>query len=491
MHERAKMYVGKEPVPINHSVSSTIAIMLEVIGEVLLYAVAFILLIGILVFVHELGHFLAARWTGMRANVFAIGMGPRLFGWNKRNGFTFGNLPEDFELGDDTDYRIAAFPIGGYVKISGMVDESMDTEYAHTAPQPYEFRSKNAWQKAFVISAGVIMNILLAIVVFAGLNWLAPKELQATSKVGPLPTDSIGAAFDAGLREGDSIVNINGRRIATFDEIDRIIYNDSADSDITLNVIRNGEPKQFHISRARIIGFSNNNRASTIPVPAYTSVKVNGIAEGMPAEAAGFQPNDSVIAVDGQPIRASFQFSSYLSFRKNQEVVVTIGRGNQVIEKRVKSDTSGKIGVILGTTYNGPIQVRKMGFGESFGEAISQVQNVVGNIFGMIGKLFSGQARLKDSVGGPVAIADFAKEAFTLGVDKFLYLLALLSISLAVMNILPVPALDGGHLVFIIIEAIIRREVPLKVRMIFQQAGFVLLLIFMAYVIFNDIAKRI
>ncbi|MBL7989010.1 MAG: RIP metalloprotease RseP [Chlorobi bacterium] len=465
--------------------------MLQVIGEVLIYAVAFILLIGILVFVHELGHFLAARWTGMRANVFAIGMGPRLFGWNKRNGFTFGKLPEDFELGDDTDYRIAAFPIGGYVKISGMVDESMDTDYAKTEPQPYEFRSKNAWQKAFVISAGVIMNILLAIVVFGGLNWLAPKELQATSKVGPLPTDSTGVAFDAGLRPGDSIVAVNGRKIATFDEIDRIIYNDSADSDITLSVNRNGAPQQFTIRRLDIRPFSNDNRTSIIPIPAYTSVKINGIAEGMPAAAAGFQPNDSVIAVDGQPIHASFQFSSYLSLHKNQEVTVTIGRGTEVIEKQVKSDTGGKIGVILGTTYDGPKQIRTMGFGQAFGQSISQVQNVVGGIFGMIGKLFSGQARLKDSVGGPVAIADFAKEAFTLGIDKFLYLLALLSISLAVMNILPVPALDGGHLVFIIVEAIIRREVPLKVRMAFQQAGFVLLLIFMAYVIFNDIARRI
>ena len=463
--------------------------MLEVIGDVLLYAVAFILLIGILVFVHELGHFLVARWTGMRANIFAIGMGPRLFGWNKRNGFTFGKLPEDFELGDDTDYRIAAFPIGGYVKISGMVDESMDTEYTTTAPQPYEFRSKNAWQKAFVISAGVLMNILLAILVFAGLNWLSPKELKATSTVGPL--EPTGAAFESGLRQGDSILTINGRAIATFDDIDRIIYNDSAEKDITLNVLRDGQPKQFTIRRMEIAPFSNDNRISIIPLPAYTSVKVNGTAEGMPAAAAGFQPNDSIIAVDGQPVQASFQFSSYLSLHKNQEVTVTIGRGTEVIEKRVKSDTGGKIGVILGTAYNGPIRIREMGFGESFGESISQVQNVVGGIFGMIGKLFSGQARLKDSVGGPVAIADFAKEAFTLGMDKFLYLLGLLSISLAVMNILPVPALDGGHLVFIIVEAIIRREVPVKVRMVFQQAGFVLLLIFMAYVIFNDIARRI
>ena len=132
---------------------------------------AFIILIGVLVFIHELGHFLAARWTGMRAEVFAVGMGPRILGYNKHTGFTFGKLDEGIDLGDHTDYRISAFPIGGYVKIAGMVDESMDTKFAQEPPKPWEFRSKNTLQKAFVISAGVIMNFLLAVIVLAGLNF--------------------------------------------------------------------------------------------------------------------------------------------------------------------------------------------------------------------------------------------------------------------------------------------------------------------------------
>ncbi|MBP9212832.1 MAG: site-2 protease family protein, partial [Bacteroidetes bacterium] len=122
----------------------------------------FLITIGILVFVHELGHFLAAIACGMRAEVFAIGMGNRVFGWNKVTGFTFGKLKEDLELNDHTDYRVSAFPIGGYVKISGMIDESLDTELAASEPKPWEYRSKPVWQRMIVISAGVIMNILLA-----------------------------------------------------------------------------------------------------------------------------------------------------------------------------------------------------------------------------------------------------------------------------------------------------------------------------------------
>ena len=145
--------------------------------------IAFIIVIGVLVFVHELGHFLAAKWTGMRADVFAIGMGPRVFGWNRKLGFTFGKVPADLDLHGGTDYRLCALPIGGYVKILGMVDESMDTDFAGLPPQPYEFRSKKNWQKAFVLSAGVIMNFILAILVF----WLLPlfygHEEMATTRV--------------------------------------------------------------------------------------------------------------------------------------------------------------------------------------------------------------------------------------------------------------------------------------------------------------------
>ena len=143
----------------------------------------FLIVIGVLVFIHEFGHFIAARLTGMRAEVFALGIGYRLFGYNKINGFTFGKLSDEVELGDNTDYRICAFPIGGYVKVAGMIDESMDKEFLSKEPMPYEYRAKPVWKRMIVITAGVIMNFLLAFLIFYFLTLIKGKTVTDTTKI--------------------------------------------------------------------------------------------------------------------------------------------------------------------------------------------------------------------------------------------------------------------------------------------------------------------
>ncbi|HBB25401.1 MAG TPA: RIP metalloprotease RseP, partial [Bacteroidetes bacterium] len=170
--------------------------------------VSFLIVIGVLVFVHELGHFLAAIWTGMRADVFALGMGPRVLGWNRLTGFTFGKLPDDLELGEHTDYRLCAFPIGGYVKIIGMIDESFDTGFTDRAPEPYEFRSKGALAKTLVLSAGVLMNFLLAIGVFASLTLWFGHEEMATTRIGWV--DPASPLARSGVVAGDRVLAIDG-----------------------------------------------------------------------------------------------------------------------------------------------------------------------------------------------------------------------------------------------------------------------------------------
>lgn len=155
------------------------------------YIIYFAITIGILVFVHEFGHFAAAKLTGMRADIFAIGFGKRLFGWNKKSRFTFGELPKDFDGQGNTDYRLCLLPLGGYVKIAGMVDESFDTDFADKEPQPYEFRAKSTWKKLIVITAGVIMNLLLALIIFGVLiisreNRLLPPQKLVTFNRGAL-----------------------------------------------------------------------------------------------------------------------------------------------------------------------------------------------------------------------------------------------------------------------------------------------------------------
>ncbi len=160
----------------------------------------FLIVIGILVFIHEFGHFIAARLTGMRAEVFALGIGYRLFGYNKINGFTFGKLNEEVELGDNTDYRICAFPIGGYVKVAGMIDESMDKEFINKEPMPWEYRAKPVWKRMIVITAGVIMNFLLAFLIFYFLTLAKGKHIMDTTTIGYISQNSPSNEFGSANR---------------------------------------------------------------------------------------------------------------------------------------------------------------------------------------------------------------------------------------------------------------------------------------------------
>ncbi|RPI67168.1 MAG: RIP metalloprotease RseP, partial [Ignavibacteriae bacterium] len=200
---------------------------------------SFLLVIGVLVFVHELGHFLAAKWTGMRADVFALGMGPRVLGWNKFTGFTFGKLPADLDLGAETDYRLCAFPIGGYVKILGMIDESFDTSFTEREPQPWEFRAKKNWQKAIVLVAGVVMNILLAIAVFWALPLAFGREDMATTTIGWVEPGTV--AFSSGLERGDRIVSIDGKPVNAWSDVTMALGLDDQTGTRTIDVSRNGE----------------------------------------------------------------------------------------------------------------------------------------------------------------------------------------------------------------------------------------------------------
>lgn len=457
--------------------------MLDILQAIL----AFVVLIAILVFIHELGHFLAARWCGMQADVFAIGMGPRLFGWNKKNGFTFGKVPDDLDLNGGTDYRVAAFPIGGYVKIAGMVDESMDTEFANRKPEPWEFRSKSTLQKAFVISAGVIMNVILALIVFTGINFFVPKDLKLTQKIGPVPHDSQG--YSAGFRTGDKILKVGDQPIVTFEDISRQVYQEQAEVDpLHFTIERNGTVQTIDVPQSEVPQ-PGTPEFPLIPYADQEAIGITSVQSDKPAEEAGFEPDDIIRTIDGIPILSREQIQEYITHHKGQELTIEVERNKQLLTKKVVPNDDGIIGVGLGSIYEGPTKPETYGLGKSFTTAVSQSTGVVKNIVNLIGALFTGKAKLKDSVGGPLAIASYAKQSASQGLPSYLMLLGILSVTLAVMNILPIPALDGGHLVFIIIEGIIRREVPLKVRMAIQQAGVVLLLIFMAFVLYNDFSK--
>ena len=252
------------------------------------YVIYFAITIGILVFVHEFGHFAAAKLCGMRADVFAIGFGKRLFGWNKINRFTFGELPKDYDGQGNTDYRLCLLPLGGYVKISGMVDESMDVDFADKEPQPYEFRAKPAWMKAIVITAGVFMNLLLSLLIFWGVNFFQSKQITKTTTIGYVLPES--AADSIGFNSGDKIIAVNGETVDNWEELTSELFINTLGQDLNIKVLRNGQSISLFVPRSMI----PEEASERFLLPEGLSrPTINAVIENSPASKAGILAGDT------------------------------------------------------------------------------------------------------------------------------------------------------------------------------------------------------
>jgi regulator of sigma E protease len=442
----------------------------------------FVIVIGVLVFIHEFGHFIAAKACGMRADVFAIGMGYRLFGYNKVNGFSFWKLDESIELGDHTDYRVAAFPIGGYVKITGMVDESMDTEFINSEPQPWEFRSKPVWQRMIVICAGVVMNVVLAGFIFWSIAYLQGDRYMQTTEIGYVVPHS--AAEQSGLHQGDKIVSVNGRQVDYWEAILQSMYLDNLGKDLTITVDRAGRRSEITVPRASIPDIQD---ASFGIIPTQTEAVISEVMKGKPAEQAGFRKNDVIIALNGEHVFNEQEVIKVIKANPSVPVAAMWKRGADTLRATVTPTKDGLIGIGIGSRYNGPWLTVRYGFLESFPKGMKETGRMVVLHVQFFWQLITGRQSFAKSVGGPVKIAQMATRTAEVGLLNFLGFMGLLSVSLAVLNILPLPALDGGHFLLLVIEAVFRRPVPPKVQMVIQQIGVVLLMALMAFVLFNDI----
>jgi len=446
------------------------------------YVIYFAITIGILVFVHEFGHFAAAKLCGMRADVFAIGFGKRLFGYNKIKGFTFGELPKDFDGQGYTDYRLCILPLGGYVKIAGMVDESMDVDFSSKEPQPYEFRSKPVWMKIIVITAGVLMNLLLAWMIFWGKNFLQEKQTTRTTSIGYVipgsPADSIG--FTA----GDKILAVNGKTVSSWEELNEELFINTIGHDLSVKIERNGKEEYISFWRSRI----PEETADRFLIPEGLSRPViNEVVKNSPAEKAGVLAEDIFLEINNDPVYTSSEVTQLIQKNKGKEINVLLTRKTDTLNIAVTPGADGIIGVAIGHRFTGKIEYESQGFFESFYYGWLDIVKMTDLTFSMLGKVIGGDVEFGKAFGGPVKIAQFAARSADTGLVSFLYFLALLSLSLAIINILPFPVLDGGHLIIIIIEGIIKREIPVKVKIAIQNTGFVLLLLLMAFIIYNDI----
>ena len=459
--------------------------------------------LGILVTVHELGHFLAARLFKMRVDAFSIGFPPNIV---------------DKQVGA-TRYRLGAVPLGGYVKIAGMVDESLDAEGLESEPAPDEYRSKPVWQRMVVISAGVVFNLILAALLYAALAFTYGVPYTPAENVRlEVAEGSIAAGI--GLETGDRVVAVNGDPVERWEQV--FTPGSLAADPFQLTVDRDGRRVELTGPGDLLTQFSRRQRALEAagePTSLYSILGADirlpaviaATSPGSAAEEAGIQAGDRVLAIGGEPVDSWTRLTELVVGTEGRPVAVRWARpdsvtggaapeGARVVERRgsatvyeaaIAPRPSGD-GYLLGVQPDASSvgqRVDRVGAGQAVVAGVDRTASITGATFAFIGKLVTGRESVRENVGGPLIIAKQSKEAADRGLRSFWEFVAYLSIALAVFNVLPIPALDGGHLVFLAYEAVARREPSLKVRMVVQQVGVALILALMVFVIFNDAVR--
>ncbi len=430
----------------------------------------FIAAIFILVTVHELGHFLAAKFFNMRVDRFSIGFPPNIFGFKK----------------GETEYVIGATPLGGYVKIAGMIDESMDDEFVDKEPQPDEFRSKPVWQRMIVITAGVIFNAILAVIIYAGIAFSYGENVIPVESVDGVYVAEESLAAELGFQTGDRLVGVNGERVEYFNQL--FSPSSLTGRNLTFMVERNGETVNIATPVDFLDRLQNEeflDPSSTIPSKIYT------IVEGGAAEQAGLEAGDKVVRVDGEEVSFWVQLVHKIQ-QADGPLDLVVQRNGEELSLSVNPDPETNMIGVGGPTAQDvfDLQTLEYGFAESISKGYADTEDTFFGIIQGLGKLVSGDISVRQNLGGPVAIANVTREATDAGGWLgFWNITAFLSITLAIMNMLPIPALDGGHFMFLVYEGITRREPSQKVRMGLQQLGFIFLVGLIILVTFNDLLR--
>src|SRR6218665_1488986 len=435
-----------------------------------------LLALSILIVLHEFGHYITARWFGCRVEKFFLFFDP-WFALVKR------------KVGE-TVYGIGWLPLGGYVKISGMIDESMDKEAMKLPPKPYEFRSKPAWQRLIIMLGGIIMNVLVAFIIYAFvlMTWGEKKVPAASLKYGIQVTDS--TLYKIGLRSGDKILAVDGKEVDDFEKtLKKLLI-----SDKTVTVERNGQKMDLAIPQDLLGQLIENKKRGRItliepriPVIAYL------VPDTTAAYKAGLRKDDKVIGVDSTKIEFFDELRNHLASKKNSEVTLTVIRNGQETQFPVKVDSEGLIGFAPYGKYNykqmdslGWVKLNHIqyGFLGAFPAGVRKTFTTLGDYINQFKKIVNPSTGGYKGVGGFKAIASGFSGVWDW--ESFWAFTAFLSIILAFMNLLPIPALDGGHVMFTLYEIVSGRKPNEKFLEYAQMVGMVLLLALMLYANGND-----
>ena len=437
--------------------------------EIVIKILQFLLSLSILVIIHEFGHFLAAKVFKTRVEKFYLFFNP----WFSIFKFQRG----------ETEYGIGWLPLGGYVKISGMIDESMDKEQMKKPPEEFEFRSKPSWQRLIIMLGGVTMNIFLAVFIYIGMLFIWGEEYLPTESVKyGIVVDSLGA--ELGLQNGDKILTIDNEKVENFRKIPEKLILDEAK---TIQIERAGKTINLIVPKG-FLGKLVKHRS-----PDFISVRYPFIADRFvkdsPAKIAGLQKGDKIIGLNDTYTHFFDEFRSEIQNHKNEEVAVRVIRGTDSLTINISVPEAGLIGVFpvgdLAEFFN--IKEIDYTFFEAIPAGVARTYSGVGSYLKQLKLIFSPEVKAYESVGGFITIGNIFPPEWHW--QSFWTLTAFLSIMLAILNVLPIPALDGGHVMFLMYEMITRRKPSDKFMEYAQITGMVLLFALLIFANGNDIVR--
>jgi regulator of sigma E protease len=436
---------------------------------ILVKAAQLVLSLSIMVIIHEFGHYIFARLFKCRIEKFYLFFDPWFSLFKVKKG--------------DTEYGVGWLPLGGYVKIAGMIDESMDKEQMKQPPQPWEFRSKPTWQRLIIMVGGVMFNLLLALALYISVLFVWGEQyLPAKNVTYGIVVDDTGK--EMGLRNGDKLISVDSKEIEDFNKfVPYILLNGSK----TIQIERNNERLDLPISEDIIPKLIKDRYVISLRIP-YTCT-VTGFAKDSPARDAGMEIKDKILSINGNEFRFYDQFTDTLAASKGKVINVKIDRAGKELELPVKIGKSGMLGIQREVNLAGVFDFKTIHYGllESIPAGIAKGYYAVGDYLKQFKLLFAPETKAYESLGGFIAIGNIFPGVWDW--QAFWNLTAFLSIILAVMNILPIPALDGGHVLFLFYEIITGRKPSDKFLEYAQITGMVILFALLLYANGNDIIK--
>ena len=432
-----------------------------ILGTILAFAIVF----GILVFIHEFGHFFMAKLVGIRVETFSFGYGKRLIGVKKGH----------------TDYRLSVLPLGGYVKFlgEGLFEPGR-------ALEPDDFMAKTRWKRFLVIVMGSLMNILLAVVLVAVIDMVGvpvPVYLDQQPVIGWI--DSGSPAEKSGLRADDEILTISRQKVRTWSDVE-IAIGSRPEKKIIIEIKRDGAAQPVELVTEKEKGSRFDLGYAGFYGKILTQVKV--ISPGGAAEKGGLRAGDVILAIDGTPAYY-FKFIQLIEKNAGRELEFNVMRGGNPVTLRITPRSVGKVGKI-GVSQIAESVLKKFGFFAAFDQSIKENQKLFFALVDFIKNLVKGEASARN-VGGPIEIANMSYAFFRMGFIPLLSFIAFISLQLGVLNLVPIPVLDGGQLFVLVIEGIFRRDLGPKARQIWMQIGFVIFVVLIGFVVMNDIVKRL